>query len=108
MEFEEYRKFAAKTAIYPESLNVLYPCLGLAGETGEVCEKIKKVYRDQGGKFEVSNKIAIVKELGDVLWYIAAIATDLDLNLNIIAENNIKKLQQRQKNGTISGSGDNR
>jgi NTP pyrophosphatase (non-canonical NTP hydrolase) len=106
MDFETYQEIAATTAVYKDK--VVYPTIGLAGEVGEVSEKVKKVLRDSGGVFSEEKKIEIAKELGDVLWYVSAIATDLDLYLVDIAQTNIDKLLSRKERGVISGSGDNR
>jgi NTP pyrophosphatase (non-canonical NTP hydrolase) len=103
MTFKEYQDQARKTAIYPASHAIIYPALGLSGESGEVAEKVKKWVRD--GNLD---GLGIAKELGDVLWYIAAIAGDLDLDLDEIAEMNIQKLSDRASRGKIQGSGDNR
>ena len=103
MRFNEYQEEASKTAIYPEQYKVVYPALGLAGEAGEVAEKVKKHIRDG-----VLNVDDLKKELGDVLWYLAAIASDLGLNLDDVADSNLKKLRSRKERGVISGSGDNR
>lgn len=103
MRFDEYQEEAKKTAIYPDQYRVVYPALGLAGEAGEVAEKVKKHIRDG-----VLNVEELKKELGDVLWYLAAIASDLDLTLDDVAEANLQKLRSRQARGVISGNGDNR
>jgi len=103
MRFDEYQEEAKKTAIYPDQYRVVYPALGLAGEAGEVAEKVKKHIRDG-----VLNVEELKKEIGDVLWYLAAIASDLDLTLNDVAEANLQKLRSRQTRGVISGNGDNR
>ena len=109
MDFNEYQKKAFSTAQYPDKgNNVYYPVLGLCGESGEVAEKIKKVMRDHGGKFSNDKKIELGKELGDVLWYIGALATELGLDMGDIAQNNIDKLFSRKDRGKIKGSGDNR
>ena len=63
MTFNDYQALAKTTAIYPEHAKITYPALGLAGEVGEVCEKIKKHIRD--GK--ILDKEELKKELGDVL-----------------------------------------
>lgn len=108
MNFKEYQDKAVSTAIYPDTVKILYPALGLAGEAGEVCEKIKKMYRDDNG-VPTPEKIAeISKELGDVLWYIANVADDFGLNMDDIAEQNIAKLFSRKERGVLGGSGDNR
>ena len=103
MRFDEYQEEAKKTAIYPDQYRVVYPALGLAGEAGEVAEKVKKHIRDG-----VLNVEELKKELGDVLWYLAAIASDLGLTLDDVAEANLQKLRSRQARGVISGNGDNR
>ena len=103
MRFNEYQEEASKTAIYPEQYKIVYPALGLAGEAGEVAEKVKKHIRDG-----VLNVEDLKKELGDVLWYLAAIASDLGLSLDDVAESNLQKLRSRQARGVIGGSGDNR
>lgn len=104
--FEEYSKDAYSTAIYKDK--IIYPALGLAGETGETCDKIKKVLRDNNGIFSEEKKEEIKKELGDVLWYINAISVDLGFSLEEVATLNIEKLFKRKSEGKISGSGDNR
>ena len=78
MNFKEYQKLSRKTAIYPKKgKNFIYPVLGLVGESGEVAEKIKKVLSDKGGKIDKTTKDEITKELGDVLWYVSQISTEL-------------------------------
>ena len=109
MTFEEYQKQSRRTAIYPnKDNNFVYPTLGLSGEAGEVAEKIKKVLRDKGGVIDEVTREEIKKELGDVLWYVAQMASELGLSLDEIAESNIKKLLSRLERGVISGNGDNR
>jgi len=109
MNFKEYQKLSRKTAIYPKKgKNFIYPVLGLVGESGEVAEKIKKVLRDKGGKIDKTTKDEITKELGDVLWYVSQISTELGILLDEVASNNIDKLFSRKKRNKISGSGDNR
>jgi NTP pyrophosphatase (non-canonical NTP hydrolase) len=109
MNFEEYQTKSRRTALYPNiGENYIYPTLGLAGESGEVAEKIKKVIRDKAGVVDGETKEMIKKELGDVLWYTAQLATELGLSLDEIAENNITKLASRLERGVLQGSGDNR
>lgn len=109
MTFEEYQKKSRKTAKYPDAdKNFIYPTLGLAGETGEVAEKIKKIIRDDGGEVLSEKKKEIEKELGDVLWYLTQLATELGLSLDKIAEKNIEKLYSRLERNKIHGDGDNR
>lgn len=109
MTFKEYQELAKTTAAYPNiGNNYVYPTLGLAGETGEVAEKIKKVIRDNNGIIDSEKKEEIAKELGDVLWYLAQLGTELKLDFNYIAEKNLEKLKSRQKRNHLHGSGDNR
>ena len=104
----DYQRKAHKTAIYPKELRILYPVLGLCGETGELAEKIKKVFRDDGGIVSVEKKEQVAKELGDIMWYLAEVATSFGLTLGGIAELNLAKLAKRKEQNTLSGSGDNR
>jgi len=109
MDFKEYQKKSRKTAIYPNAgKNYIYPTLGLAGEAGEVAEKIKKVIRDKSGIIDKETKEELKKELGDVIWYVSQIASEMKISLNDIAEKNIEKLYSRMKRGKLGGSGDNR
>ena len=82
--------------------------LGLAGESGEVVEKIKKLLRDKRGMLEESDKADILKELGDVLWYVNAVAHLLGSNLEDVARLNNEKLLSRKERHQLHGSGDNR
>ena len=109
LTFSEYQKKSRKTAIYPnKGKNFVYPALGLAGETGEVIEKIKKIIRDKKGKVDKEYKEEIKKELGDVLWYIAQLCTELKISLEDVAKTNLEKLYSRMKRGKLHGEGDNR
>ena len=108
MDLSFYQQKAIQTAIYPAYCRISYPAMGLAGECGEVLNKIKKVYRDKQGIFDKETKAAIGDELGDVLWYLAVLSQDLGQSLEDIASKNLAKLESRQKRGTISGSGDQR
>ena len=109
MTFEEYQIESRKTAVYPDQgSNYIYPVLGLAGETGEVSEKIKKVIRDDGGVITDEKKQDIKKELGDVLWYIAQLCSELGLSMDEVAKGNLEKLFSRKDRGVIQGSGDDR
>ena len=104
MNFKEYQELAITTAIYPDGARIFYPCLGLAGEVGEVCEKIKKHIRD-GRELD---KDDLTKELGDVLWYLSALSSDLGISLEDVAVNNYEKLKSRQERNVLKGDGDNR
>lgn len=108
LNFTTYQQQAMTTAVYPGrgEGNFTYPALGLAGETGEVCEKIKKAIRDDGGVISAERRALLAKEIGDVLWYLATLSTELGLELQEIAEQNLAKLAARKANGHIHGSGD--
>lgn len=108
MTFEEFQQRALETATDDKQLEFYHRVLGLVGEAGEIAEKVKKIIRDGDGSPELLNKDDITKELGDVLWYIATIADYLDITLEDVAQANIAKLADRQKRGTLKGSGDNR
>lgn len=108
MNFSEYQARARETAIYPEKYKVIYPCLGLFGECSEVCELIKKWIRDEDCVMSPERLEKIKSEISDVYWYIAALCTDLGLDMNEIAEFNIKKLQSRKERGVLKGDGSNR
>lgn len=109
MELSDYQSRSRSTAVYPHAGdNLLYPTLGLCGEAGEVAEKIKKMVRDDAGVLTGERRAALAKELGDVLWYLAQIATEADLELDAIAEANIEKLSSRQRRNVLQGSGDDR
>lgn len=109
MDFQDYQKESRKTAIYPRrGNNFVYPVLGLVGESGEVAEKIKKALRDNSGVIDEKRRKEIKKELGDVLWYLTQIATELDLSLGEIAKANLEKLASRKERNRIHGEGDNR
>jgi len=108
MDFVFYQHDSKKTAIYKKNLKILYPCMGLAGEAGEVANKIKKIYRDKGGKYTEEDRTEVADELGDVLWYVSQLATDFNMSLDAIAQHNLHKLQTRKRRGTLKGKGDNR
>lgn len=108
MHLSFYQQQASITAVYSSNVNVMYPAMGLAGEAGEVLNKIKKVYRDKDGVFDAETKREIAKELGDVLWYVAVLARDLGEDLEDTARDNLLKLQDRMRRGVIGGEGDNR
>ena len=109
MNFTEYQTKSRRTAAYPSIGHpVIYPTLGLANEAGEVAGKIKKVFRDRGGEISPETRDALKAELGDVLWYLAQVSTELGLSLDEVAEYNIIKLQDRLQRGAIRGDGDRR
>ncbi len=109
MNFNEYQENAATTAVYPdrgEVGGIMYAALGLNGESGEVAEKIKKMVRDNHSRDEVRESVR--KELGDVLWYVAEVATQFSLSLDDIALGNVNKLASRKERNVLHGSGDTR
>ena len=113
LSFTEYQMAAGTTAVYPESGTrssgaLSYLGLGIAGEAGEVADKIKKVLRDSGGVFDSVVSKEISKEIGDVLWYMSMILDELGLSLETAAADNIAKLRSRKERGVLAGSGDNR
>lgn len=108
MDLTLYQLKALKTAIYPAEVKTLYPAMGLAGEAGEILNKLKKVYRDKGGEIDDATEKALGAELGDVLWYVAVLANDLHLDLTVVAQQNLDKLADRASRGKIQGEGDER
>jgi NTP pyrophosphatase (non-canonical NTP hydrolase) len=108
VELSEYQALSRRTAEYPRDAWLAYPALGLAGEAGEVAEHAKKAIRDDGGQVTEERRAAIAKELGDVLWYVAQLASELHLDLDEIAQMNLEKLLSRQQRGVLSGDGDDR
>ncbi|MGQ9833638.1 MAG: nucleoside triphosphate pyrophosphohydrolase family protein [Candidatus Villigracilaceae bacterium] len=109
MNFSDYQTRSRRTAQYPVIGHaVIYPTLGLTNEAGEVAGKIKKIFRDKNGAIGEAEREALKSELGDVLWYLAQVCTELDLSLDDVAEHNLAKLLSRLERGTISGEGDNR
>jgi NTP pyrophosphatase (non-canonical NTP hydrolase) len=109
MELKEYGELAMKTAIFPKRDGYAYTALGLAGEAGEIANKVKKFIRDGYDEEELQIKLNdIADELGDVLWYVAAVAHVIGTDLESVAKNNLYKLAERQRKGTIKGSGDKR
>ncbi|MGB7876697.1 MAG: nucleoside triphosphate pyrophosphohydrolase family protein [Anaerolineales bacterium] len=109
MNFNDYQSKSRKTAKYPAIGHpVIYPALGLVNEAGEVAGKIKKVFRDKDGQINEQTRSALKAELGDVLWYVAQLCTELGLTMDEVAEYNLEKLYSRLERGTIRGDGDNR
>jgi NTP pyrophosphatase (non-canonical NTP hydrolase) len=105
----EYQQKASETAIFPKQKALEYITLGLTGEAGEIANKVKKLIRDGADEETLEQKkIEIGYELGDVLWYCAMLAREVDINLGHIMEKNIEKLHSRKERGTLGGSGDNR
>src|SRR3712207_4133908 len=94
MDLADYQRRSRATAVYPGAgANLTYPALGLCGEAGEVAEKVKKAIRDDGGVLTPERRDALAAELGDVLWYVAQVATEAGLDLDAIAADNLAKLR---------------
>lgn len=113
MSFQTYQEATLDTAVYPGAGEgdlgaIVYTTLGLAGEAGEIPNKVKKILRDSGGTITKETREAISKEIGDVLWYVARLADELGYNLGYIAEENLDKLESRVARGVLGGSGDDR
>jgi len=113
MTMNEYQECAQSTAMYPSrGENLCYPAMKLAGEAGEYCDKVGKRWRNTSSMSSRGMSAAEIeeyaKELGDVLWYIAASAAELGLTMEDIAQLNLEKLADRKKRGVIKGEGDNR
>lgn len=113
MTFKDYQKQAITTLTSDHALGDITPelmaqILGLVDESGEVAAKFKKIIRDKNGVISEEDKLEISKELGDVLWYVSAVAHLLDLDMESIAQGNLDKLSSRRARGVIKGSGDNR
>lgn len=108
MQIDDYQNTAKTTAIYPQEHKILYPALGLAGEAGEVANKVKKIIRDGVQNMQPDWKQQLAAEIGDVLWYCAVLADDLNMSLSTLAAQNLEKLERRKEQGTLQGSGDKR
>lgn len=104
MEFTEYQEFVNGMAFYPNAgKNLVYPILGLSGEAGEVANRYKKILRDDNGKLTSASNNDILKELGDCLWYISAIANEMGMTIEDIAKLNIEKLTKRREDSKVTG-----
>lgn len=120
LQINEYQRDAHETADYPEGkvidtkegvehyINYIYPALGLSEEAGEVAGKYAKAVRDNAGVIDEERKKEIIKELGDVLWFVSELCTSLGVTLSDVAQKNLDKLASRKERGMIHGSGDNR
>lgn len=113
MEFDSYQKKAAKYDLAKATTNLKDPgfiekVLGLVGEAGETTDKIKKMIRDKDGVVSDEDKGLVIKELGDVLWYVASIARYLDVPLSEVASGNLEKLEGRLQRDKLHGEGDER
>src|SRR6202048_4161731 len=99
MELCDYQRRSRVTAEYPREAWLAYPALGLAGEAGEVAEHAKKAIRDDRGEITDEPRAQLARELGDVLWYVSQLASELGLDLDVIARENLEKLFSRQNRG---------
>lgn len=111
MSFNDYQQFVSSMKVYPEKYAVVYPALGLAGESGEIVEKVKKWLRGdtiQEGDAYMKFRQDLLLEMGDPLWYIASLAEDLGFTLQEVIDANVAKLTSRKERGVLKGSGDNR
>lgn len=120
LQLNDYQKLAHETADYPDEkvidtkegvehyISYIYPALGLAEEAGEVAGKYAKAVRDNAGVIDERRKLEIVKELGDVLWFVSELCISLGVTLGEVAQKNLDKLSSRKERGVIHGSGDNR
>lgn len=124
MNFRKYQTATATTAVYDESvrqhvatathadklkmLRLFYCATKLNGEAGEVAEEIAKTLRDDSGEISTERSGKLAKEIGDVLWYVSQLATELDMDLSLIAQMNLDKLASRKDRGMIHGSGSDR
>ncbi len=113
MNFSEYQAQAITTLTKDHtygdvSSELMAQVLGLVGESGEVAEKFKKIIRDKSGRISEDDKTELVKELGDILWYVNAVSVLIGSDLNEVAETNIQKVLSRKTRGVTKGGGDNR
>ncbi len=108
MDIKAYQLWTDKTAIYPKDAGIAYTILGLASETGEVAGKFKKVIRDENSILSEERKNQLIDELGDVFWYCARLATELNISVEEVLQRNHDKLEDRLARDVIKGSGDNR
>ncbi len=109
-DFDVYAEHAMTTAVYPRTSfteGLSYAALGLNGEAGEVADGVKKMLRDDGGKMSFGREAALVAELGDVLWYVAAMCRELGVPMSDVANHNLEKLRERKASGQLQ-AGDRR
>jgi NTP pyrophosphatase (non-canonical NTP hydrolase) len=113
VDLNDYQNQAIETAEYPNvGENLVYPAMGCAGEGGEFCDAVKKMWRNTGNmsakNLSEEKRLGFAKEIGDQMWYCAAAAEELGYSLNEVAELNLAKLKDRKERGVIKSSGDNR
>ena len=107
-DFNSYQVEAYRTAVYLREIALPYCVMGLAGETGEVSEVVKKMYRDNHGVMTDEIKRKLMLEISDVIWYCAALCTELGVDFSEVAQANLDKLHSREARGVLHGSGDDR
>lgn len=117
LSFGDYQQWVINTGFYPGKREVFsapnmesvsYCTLGLVGEAGEVADKVKKILRDHDGALTPELKDGLIKEMGDTLWYLTALANELDVTVEVVAQANVDKIEGRNARGTRRGSGDDR
>ena len=109
MDFTEYQRESRKTwGVIATDHAIVYPTLGLANEAGEFAGKVKKLFRDRGGVLTDDTRRELMMELGDVLWYLTQLCTELGYSLEEVAEANVEKVLGRLERGTLGGDGDER
>jgi NTP pyrophosphatase (non-canonical NTP hydrolase) len=110
MHLNYYSLKAMETALYPEDAAITYPALALSEEVGEVNGKLAKYIRKGGDIHDIplELRLALLAELGDVLWQLNALSVGLGFSLNEVASHNLMKLADRHDRGVIQGEGDNR
>jgi NTP pyrophosphatase (non-canonical NTP hydrolase) len=111
LTFAAYGMCALSSAFYPGAATidaVCYLSLKLAGEAGEVAQKIAKAIRDNASVIDETRRLALLDEMGDCIWYINAIASELNSSFAEVAQRNLAKIKDRQARGVINGDGDNR
>lgn len=109
MTLNDYQQAALRTAVYPNiGSNLNYAVLGLVGECGEIANKLKKVHRDDGGILTDARRDQLADEISDVCWYVAAVAMELGMDLETVAQRGLAKLAARAAAGTLHGQGDGR
>lgn len=110
MNLNEYQQQALTTALFTDDdfQDLIHWVLGITGEAGEIAEKLKKIVRDKNGAISDQDKEDFIKEMGDVLWYLAVMANHLGYEFNEVGARNLAKLSDRKKRDAIKGSGDNR
>ena len=106
INFNEYQELAHTTAVYPRKDGLAYLTLGLTGEAGEIANKVAKIFRDDDGTISEIKKKDLLKECGDLTWFLAEFTRLLGGDFQTIAQENLDKLLSRKQRGKLRGSGD--